>query len=400
MARRGIIRQHVEPAPLPPPAPPLRPLRPPPPKRGGIYAGEPPVHGVDYEEDGHRLSQNVQHDEVAYEVRNAIKQHCTWLQTRGNFLTEDVFISYKDEGRTVTVAPDVMLSKGPAPQSGPTSARAGEGPPAPLFRRTERKSYELAEEGRPPDFVLEVVSPKNTAADLRDKKAKYLKIGIPEYFVFDPHPRGDDPPLKRYRPQHGGKDWEKETSWTGLRSKELGTEILVNGPALEVIDPTTGQPYEKSDKLLTTARREAAARKQEAAARKQAEAKAAEEAAARKQAERELRELRSRLRSRERRTPRGARALTTVSRHSAAARRMEPPDVEAGHADAWSRPVALPDRPRLTVGYEAGRGRSNHGERMLARGPRDLVIDELQANGYTIDSARPRGRRSTPPPGR
>ena len=71
---------------------------------------------------------------------------------------------------------------------------------------------------------------------------------------------------------------------------------------------------------------------------------------------------------------------------------MEPPDMEAGHADSWSRPVALPDRATLTVGYETGHGRPNYGERMIARGPRHLVLAELQSISYTIASERSRAR--------
>ncbi len=311
MARGGIIRQHVEPAPpptpapQPPPAAPRRPVRPPPPKRGGIYAGEIPVHGVDYEEDGRRLSQNLSHDVIAYHVRDAIARHCNWLETRDNVLAVDVFIVYKDEGTTVTVAPDVMLAKGPAAEIRPTSALAWEGPRAPVFRPPERKSYLLAEEGRPPDFALEVVSPKNTAAELREKKAKYLKIGIPEYFVFDPFARESDPPLKRYRLQPGGEAWEKQTSRVGLRSKELNTDILVDGRTLAVINPKTGQPYERSHKLQARAE-ELQARAEELQARaEELQARADEEAATRRkaearaaEAERELSALRSRLGSR------------------------------------------------------------------------------------------------------
>ncbi len=283
MARSGIIRQHVETArhPAPQPAP----------KRGGIYAGEIPVHGVDYQEDGRRLSQRMFHDAIAYHVRNAIARHCNWLGTRDNVLAVDVFIVYKDEGTTVTVTPDVMLAKGPAAPIRPTSARARQGPRAPRMKPPETPAYLLAVEGRPPDFASEVVSPKNSPAELREKKAKYLKIGIPEYFVFDPFPRETDPPLKRYRLQPGGEAWENKTSQVGLRSKELDTDILVDGQTLEVINPKTGQPYERSHKLQARAAREQARADEYAAARRKAAARAAE-------AERELRALRSRLRSR------------------------------------------------------------------------------------------------------
>ncbi len=48
---------------------------------------------------------------------------------------------------------------------------------------------------------------------------------------------------------------------------------------------------------------------------------------------------------------------------------MERQDVEAGPAGSQSQPIAIPDLATLTVGYEAGRSRSNYGERMISRGP-------------------------------
>ena len=122
-------------------------------------------------------------------------------------------------------------------------------------------AYLLVVEGRPPDVALEVVSPKNSPADLRRNKAKYLRIGIPEYFVFDPLPRESDPPLKCYRLQPGGEAWEKKTSWSGLRSKELDTDILVDGWRLAVVDPETGQPYESAPQLQARVNKAAAARR-------------------------------------------------------------------------------------------------------------------------------------------
>ncbi|GIV84146.1 MAG: hypothetical protein KatS3mg052_1153 [Candidatus Roseilinea sp.] len=37
-----------------------------------------------------------------------------------------------------------------------------------------------------PDMVIEVVSPKNRATDLRDTRREYAQAGIPEYWIVDP----------------------------------------------------------------------------------------------------------------------------------------------------------------------------------------------------------------------
>jgi len=37
-----------------------------------------------------------------------------------------------------------------------------------------------------PDLVMEIVSPKNRTADIRDKRREYARAGIPEYWIVDP----------------------------------------------------------------------------------------------------------------------------------------------------------------------------------------------------------------------
>ena len=46
-------------------------------------------------------------------------------------------------------------------------------------------AYVISEQGKPPDFVLEVASPSTGRVDVRDKPADYAALGIPEYWRFD-----------------------------------------------------------------------------------------------------------------------------------------------------------------------------------------------------------------------
>ena len=45
--------------------------------------------------------------------------------------------------------------------------------------------YIIAEQRKPPDFVLEVASPSTAEVDVGDKRADYAALGIPEYWRFD-----------------------------------------------------------------------------------------------------------------------------------------------------------------------------------------------------------------------
>ena len=46
-------------------------------------------------------------------------------------------------------------------------------------------AYIISEQGKPPDFVLEVASRSTGRIDVRDKPADYAALGIPEYWRFD-----------------------------------------------------------------------------------------------------------------------------------------------------------------------------------------------------------------------
>ena len=45
--------------------------------------------------------------------------------------------------------------------------------------------YIIEEQGKPPDFVLEIASPNTGLVDVGEKRAAYEALGIPEYWRFD-----------------------------------------------------------------------------------------------------------------------------------------------------------------------------------------------------------------------
>ena len=62
-----------------------------------------------------------------------------------------------------------------------------------LYRR--RRAYVIEDQGKPPDFVLEVASPSTRRIDATDKRNDYAALGIPEYWRFDETMRGRRPKL-------------------------------------------------------------------------------------------------------------------------------------------------------------------------------------------------------------
>lgn len=87
----------------------------------------------------------------------------------GCFVGQDRNIYYRFGDPRVVVAPDVFVCFGVDPEPLETVA-----------------SYRVWEAGAPPSFVLEIASKKTFPADLEVKPAKYLDMGVEEYWRFDP----------------------------------------------------------------------------------------------------------------------------------------------------------------------------------------------------------------------
>jgi Uma2 family endonuclease len=121
-------------------------------------------------------------------------------------------------------APDVMVIKG--------------------VGRAERRSFfTWRENGAVPSVIVEVVSKKKYRDDYFTKRELYAKLGVKEYFLFDPEAVHFRPPLVGFRRNQRGKyvrikpDGEKR-----LRCDELGLLLKSEGKTLRLIDAATGQP--------------------------------------------------------------------------------------------------------------------------------------------------------------
>ncbi len=108
-----------------------------------------------------------------------------------------------------------------------------------------RPSYLLWEEGKAPDFVLEVASDSTWREDAGRKRDLYVQLGVAEYWRFDPTPDSHilQPPLIGARwvagdyaeipvVRHGTREWQGY-------SDVLGLEFRATGGQLALFDPET-----------------------------------------------------------------------------------------------------------------------------------------------------------------
>ncbi len=70
-------------------------------------------------------------------------------------------------------------------------------------RGGNRRTYKVWEEGRAPDFVLEVASPSTAGHDARYKAGEYARIGVREYWRLDPKGALMGAALEGYRVTRG-----------------------------------------------------------------------------------------------------------------------------------------------------------------------------------------------------
>ena len=166
------------------------------------------------------------------------------------------------------------------------------------YRRSN--AYVISEQGKPPDLVLEIVSPRSGRTDRVEKRADYAVLGTPEYWRFDEKGRGAAERLAGDRLVDGEyvpiEVEEMEDGSLQGYSAVLGLYLRWVGGELMFYDPATGSPI-ASLEGERRARADAEARAEvEREGRSAAEARADAEQARAEASEARMRELQERLR--------------------------------------------------------------------------------------------------------
>ena len=188
----------------------------------------PPLRKIHYpESDGLPFAETrFQYDSLTY-AAGALE---VWFRDRRDVAVEGRRILYYVEGEPrFRVSPDVFVVIG-----------------APKRRR---RTYRIWEEPKGPDFVLEVTSKSTRWVDRGFKRDLYARLGVSEYWLFDPTGDWLDPRLQGNRLAGGAYEPLAPIGIEGgervLRSAVLGLDVFVDGEEIRFRDPETGR------KLLT-----------------------------------------------------------------------------------------------------------------------------------------------------
>ena len=196
------------------------------------------------------------------------------------YVSGNLLLYYEQGNPCAVVAPDVFVVFG--------------------ARNVERPSYKLWEEEKGPDFVLEITSRSTWREDQEKKRELYRRLGVREYWQYDPTRDYLEPPLQGL--YLVADDYERlperelADGTLALRSEVLGLELRLTDRRLRFHDPQTGADLPDLSETDDQLRQEAAGRRREAAARRAAEARVEQEASARRAAEARLAEIEASLR--------------------------------------------------------------------------------------------------------
>ncbi len=142
-----------------------------------------------------------------------------------------------------------------------------------------RPIYKVWEEGKSPDFVLEITSRHTRHRDQGPKRELYESLGVREYWQYDPTGDYLQPPLRGLRLVRGEYEALPETRLGDgslvMYSAVLGLEVRIEEGELRFHHPESGDILTLTEQRL--AKQQAEARlEREAAARQAAEARVAE----------------------------------------------------------------------------------------------------------------------------
>lgn len=170
------------------------------------------------ESDGKPMAETERHRDLMIDFIQMLKHH--FRNVDDVCISGNMFMYYEEGNRNKSVAPDVFVAFG--------------------VGKKQRRTYRIWEEGRAPDFVLEVASPNTFRDDMRKKKDLYeTELHVKEYFIYDP--LGEIvPSFVGYR-LNDGRYQEIPFANDRLTSEVLGLELGENDGILRLFDPTKSE---------------------------------------------------------------------------------------------------------------------------------------------------------------
>lgn len=209
---------------------------------------EPPVipEEIEYpDSDGKPMGESELHIDWMVALLEMLRQH---LRGQGIHVGANMFFYYERGNPRRSFAPDLYAIRNCDPDR--------------RFR-----VIKIWEDGHLPCFVLETTSAETRREDTGRKRTLYRRLGIAEYFLFDPTAEWLDPPLQGYRLTGARYVRVRPEDDGSLLSRELNLRFrLDDAGGLAVFDSATGRQLRTGYDLFLLEQRRAEDERRRAAA--------------------------------------------------------------------------------------------------------------------------------------
>jgi Uma2 family endonuclease len=167
--------------------------------------------------DGKPMAETDWHRDLMLDLIETLKAR--YERQRRVYVSGNLLLFYVRGDKRRHISPDVFVVKG--------------------VPKGKRLNYILWEEGKSPQFVIELTS-SSTRREDTDRKFRLYRdvLKVREYFLFDPFGDYLDPQLQGYR-LRGGEYQPIRPPDGRLRSRELGLHLEGSDDQLRLYDPAT-----------------------------------------------------------------------------------------------------------------------------------------------------------------
>jgi Uma2 family endonuclease len=177
-------------------------------------------HPVDYpESDGSLIAESDWHRHELFDLIYRLETR--YAHDPDTYVSGHMLVYYEEGDPSAVFAPDVMVVFG--------------------VPKDERRVYKLWNEGRPPSVVFEVSSRKTWLDDVGNKRAMCERLGVAEYFLWDPRVEYLTPPLQGLRLFKRTYRAIRRDAAGCLSSTALDLRLCTEDGRLELYDRRTGE---------------------------------------------------------------------------------------------------------------------------------------------------------------
>jgi Uma2 family endonuclease len=179
------------------------------------------------ESDGKPMAETPLHRDEMHDLIFRLRRHLR--HDPGAYVSGNMMVYYEQGNPAAVFSPDVFVALG-----------AGD-------RR--RRIYKLWEEACGPTVVFEVSSRGTSLEDEGNKKVLCARLGVREYWLYDPEAEYLDPPLQGWQLSALGYVSIRPQADGFLPSRVLGVQLALREGLVELYDASSGDRLLRADEL-------------------------------------------------------------------------------------------------------------------------------------------------------